>query len=379
MSTTHVPAAAAASDAKQLKNLRQVLKALDAALDRAADEPALPCDVAAARFIIFSDHHKGARNHADDFRKCERAYNAALAYYFERGYSLIELGDVEELWEERPRPVLKTYRHTLELTAAFHAAGRYHRVFGNHDDLWSFEGKVESLLGPLFPGLAVRESIRLNVQDGDRHLGIIFLVHGHQGTTASDKLGAFARLPVRYIWRPIQRLFKVSLNTPATDWRLREGHNRALYEWAARQSQLVLIAGHTHRPVFEAGTLAQELTAKLEAARTTVASDAPALAARLEWTRAQGDEVTGAEGTLPALRACYFNAGCCAYQDGDITGLEIANGAISLIRWPDDQERPLPQVLDQPIALHRLFAAAPEPASTVAESAREGHVPPMLG
>jgi hypothetical protein len=360
--STHAPAGL---DQKQLKNLRQVAQALDAAWQRATSEPALPCPVDGARFVIFSDQHKGARNHADDFRRSERAYNAALAWYFERGYTLVELGDVEELWEERPGPVLKAYRHTLDITAAFHAAGRYHRVFGNHDDLWSFPGKVDSMLGPIFPALRVRESIRLNVQDADRHLGTIFMLHGHQGTTASDKLGAFARFPVRYVWRPIQRLFKVSLNTPATDWRQREGHNRALYEWAVRQHQVVLIAGHTHRPVFVAGTLEQELTARLEAARTGTTTDTALLAARLEWARSQGLHETGPEGTLPPLDACYFNSGCCSYSDGDITGLEIADGAIRLVRWPDDQGQPLPQLLDAPMPLRRLFATPPADAPPV--------------
>ena len=31
---------------------------------------------------------------------------------------------------------------------------------------------------------------------------------------------------------------------------------------------------------------------------------------------------------------CYFNTGCCSFPDGDITGLEIADGMIRLVRWP---------------------------------------------
>ena len=72
--------------------------------DCAADEVVL--DVGAARLIIFSDHHKGARDGADDFQRCERAYNAALGYYYECGHELIGLGDVEELGECRPKHVM---------------------------------------------------------------------------------------------------------------------------------------------------------------------------------------------------------------------------------------------------------------------------------
>jgi len=46
-----------------------------------------------ARIIIFSDLHRGVRDSADDFLRCEKAYSAALGYYLEAGYTLIVLGD----------------------------------------------------------------------------------------------------------------------------------------------------------------------------------------------------------------------------------------------------------------------------------------------
>ena len=39
---------------------------------------------------------------------------------------------------------------------------------------------------------------------------------------------------------------------------------------------------------------------------------------------------TAAVGQAPA----YFNTGCCAFPDGDITGLELVDGRIRLVRWP---------------------------------------------
>ena len=29
----------------------------------------------------------------------------------------------------------------------------------------------------------------------------------------------------------------------------------------------------------------------------------------------------------------YFNSGCCCFDDGDITGIEIEDGSIRLIKW----------------------------------------------
>ena len=34
----------------------------------------------------------------------------------------------------------------------------------------------------------------------------------------------------------------------------------------------------------------------------------------------------------------YFNSGCCCFDDGDITGIEVADGCIRLIRWKDKRD-----------------------------------------
>ena len=35
----------------------------------------------------------------------------------------------------------------------------------------------------------------------------------------------------------------------------------------------------------------------------------------------------------------YFNTGCCCFSDGDITGIEIADGFIPLIKWSETKGR----------------------------------------
>jgi len=42
---------------------------------------------------------------------------------------------------------------------------------------------------------------------------------------------------------------------------------------------------------------------------------------------------------------CYFNTGCCSFGDGDVTGLEISEGKIRLVRWLDDEGQPRPKLL----------------------------------
>ncbi len=50
----------------------------------------------------------------------------------------------------------------------------------------------------------------------------------------------------------------------------------------------------------------------------------------------------------------YFNSGCCCLTDGDMTGIEIADGFIRLIKWTSLPEGPQRQVLEER-ELYQLF------------------------
>ena len=313
-------------------------------------------NLATDSYVIFSDLHRGARNRADDFRHTERAYNAAMAYYFKMGHSLIVLGDIEELWEERPVSVLGAYPHTFELEARFHQAGRYLRVWGNHDDEWQYAHRVDRVLKPIYGGdkpVQAYESLRFRVIDGPDELGVLFLVHGHQGDVKSDRMSSLSKLAVRYVWHSVQRLTGISLNTPAQSWNLREKYNIAMYTWAEKKQKLVLIAGHTHRPVFKSQSHEVQIKKELEGLEKE-AGDHPTpeqiekmaeLLAELEWVMAQEQQQPGSEPTAEMRKPCYFNTGCGSFSDGDITGIEIAQGKIPLLRWPDKEKKPKPHVL----------------------------------
>ena len=357
----------------ETKTQIRVASALDAAFERALsweqekENESMRLDLKSAKYIIFSDHHKGNRNGADDFRVSERAYNAALAYYYNLGYTLVVMGDVEELWEERPQSVLKSYSHTLALEGKFHQEGRYIRFWGNHDDDWSHPDLVRRLLVPALRGgdLAVHESLIMHVMDGETELGRIFLTHGHQGTVESDVIAPISKFFVRYFWRPLQRIIKYSLNTPAKDFQLRHAHDSAMYAWSKNQEKIILIAGHTHRPVFKSESHETTMRKQLEENEAKLARNPnkkdlqkknAELAAELEWILAQNK---GAPADLPVVeleKPSYFNTGCCAFSDGDVTGLEISDGKIRLVRWPDDSDAPKPKELVSE-SLKKIFAA----------------------
>jgi hypothetical protein len=350
---------------------KAVSAALDEAFQRALEqeqtEGEMVLDIHNARFIIFSDHHKGNRDGADDFRLCERAYNAALAYYDRLQYTLLLMGDVEELWEEWPETVLKAYPHTLELEGKFHQAGRYLRFWGNHDDAWSHADLVEQQLVPALGGgpLKVREMVIFHVRDGEEELGRLFLVHGHQGTLDSDRIAPISKFLVRYIWRPIQRLIKVSFNSPAKDFELRHVHDTALYLWSQTQEKVVLIAGHTHRPIFRSEPHEEVIRKSLKEAEekflthpnnSRLQQQTAELAAQLEWTLAQNLLSPTELPMIEFKKPSYFNTGCCSFLDGDVTGLEFSDGEIRLVRWPDDEDLPKPKVLAR-AKLRDVFAA----------------------
>lgn len=72
-------------------------KRLDQAFENA---PVLPLDDN-HKYVVFSDCHRGSGNNNDNFIKNEHLYLAALRHYNRMQYTYVELGDGDELWENR--------------------------------------------------------------------------------------------------------------------------------------------------------------------------------------------------------------------------------------------------------------------------------------
>jgi predicted phosphodiesterase len=343
-------------------------------LQRAYDEAQAnirELDIHRDKFILFSDLHRGAKNGADDFLPCEAAYCAALAYYFEMGYTLCVMGDAEELWEEYPEDVLRTNDASFFAEKLFHENGRYLRLWGNHDEIWGEPSYVKKDLQRVYGNtpLQVHGSILLKIMDDENVLGEILLVHGHQGTQNEGNT-RIAKWFLHNIWRPLQRLTRFSCNTPATDWRIRDDRDKIIYNWTSMHPGLVLIAGHTHTPVYASRSHRLRLIENLSAARERLAQldsteeslhaqemeKVARLSAELEWCeRKMSTNERKASPPLENPKPCYFNTGCCCFFDGDITGIEIADGEIRLIRWPDDNGWPIGKILQAPVTLEAIF------------------------
>ncbi len=282
----------------------------------------LDIDPTTDKFIIFSDQHKGNKSWADDFNSSEANYLGALEHYHKEGYHFINLGDSEELWKFKVPDILPANEKSLAAECAFHP-DRYTKTFGNHDIIWKDKFAVAFHLKKYFaPAPVIYEGVILKMAGLQVPLNVL-LTHGHQGDLMSDN-NSVSTWIVAHIWMPLQRFLRINVNSASKDFSLRNFHNRMMYEWSSERSNLLLITGHTHSPVFAAGRYYNHPNNKIE---TFVENE--------------------------AIKPVYFNTGCCCFDDGDITGIEIADGFIRLVKWFDEDQLAKRKVLEE-ITLQEL-------------------------
>ncbi|SNR55452.1 metallophosphoesterase [Lutibacter flavus] len=251
----------------------------------------LNCD---SKFIIFSDCHRGDNSYTDDFTHNGTIYYHALRDYFNDDFTYIELGDGIELWENSDfNEIFKAHKNNFLLLREFHLKNRLHMLWGNHDMVLRKDKKVAKLLGSYFDeinstkkdllkGLTYNEGIILDVEGFDKN---IFLIHGHQADFFNYVLWKWSRFLVQFLWKPLQIIGIKDPTSPAKNYKELIKVERRLKKWILANNNQMIIAGHTHRPRFP-----------------------------------EPNE-------LP-----YFNDGSCVHPQS-ITGIEIADMQISLIKW----------------------------------------------
>jgi hypothetical protein len=104
-----------------------------------------------------------------------------------------------------------------------------------------------------------------------------------------------------------------------------------MYEWSAAQQDIVLITGHTHQPVFNSLTHLERLYLNMEEAIQK--KDEVGMAKIKKEIPRRKKEYDYVNSSFRTMKPSYFNSGCCCFEDGTITGLEIADGSIRLVRW----------------------------------------------
>ncbi|HOQ15787.1 MAG TPA: metallophosphoesterase family protein [Defluviitaleaceae bacterium] len=246
-----------------------------------------------SKIIIMSDCHRGDGSWADDFARNQHIYFYALSYYFNKGYTYIELGDGDELWENSDMTeIVQTHSHVFWLLSKFYREGRLYCIYGNHDivkrsekfvekKLWEYYDEAQKRHVPLFKNIKFHEGLILKHKITGKK---IFLLHGHQGDLLNDQLWFLARFLVRYFWRPLNVFGIRNPTRTAKNYYKKIAVRKRLTKWVEKEKH-ILIAGHNHKPSFP------EL------------SESP-----------------------------YFNDGSCVHPRC-ITGIEIIDGYIMLIKW----------------------------------------------
>lgn len=245
-----------------------------------------------SRYILLSDCHRGTGDTNDNFLKNEFLYLAALEYYFKREFTYIELGDGDELWENRSvRQIKEVHRQSFEMLAKYYAEGRLYAIYGNHDMVKKKSRFAEKHFHtyfcdqamrefPLCPGITFYSGIILEDQKKNRD---IYLTHGHQADPLNSTFWKLSRFLVRYMWKPLEHIGVSDPTSAAKNNTKKKKSEKILADWAAERNHL-LISGHTHHPMI--GTKASP----------------------------------------------YFNTGSCIHPGG-ITGIEIENRCMTLVKW----------------------------------------------
>lgn len=249
------------------------------------------------KIVLFSDCHRGIGNANDNFLKNQELYFAALKYYYKGGFTYIELGDGEELWENRSfEAIREIHDNVYRLLSCFRDRGRLYMICGNHD--FVMKDCVEF---PHDTGLILKICEEKDMKDAQSKM--LYLTHGHQADALNSTFRKLSRFLVRYLWKPLELRGVLDPTSAAKNYRRRTTSEKRLSRWANKKN-VYLVAGHTHRPVL-------------------------------------GDKKTR-----------YFNAGSCVHPGG-ITCLEVEGGKIRLIKWHADT-RP-----DRSLYVERSLLAGP--------------------
>ncbi|WP_206460827.1 metallophosphoesterase family protein [Anaerovorax sp. IOR16] len=246
-----------------------------------------------SRFVFFSDVHRGDDSLSDEFGRNRHIYEHALDHYYRHGYTYIEVGDGDELWEHpNYEHILTAHRSTFDLLKKYFDDGRLLILYGNHNIqlkdpnyvkknlYYTYDEQSDEMI-PLFPGISIHEALILKHRVTNQE---IFVVHGNQGDMLNDQFWWISRFMVQYIWRFLHLVGVNYAASPAKNRYKRHKVEINYNKWNERHG-IMLICGHTHRPKFP----------------------------------------------KPGEPA-YFNTGCCMHPRG-ITCLELTDGVISYVSW----------------------------------------------
>lgn len=246
-----------------------------------------------SKYIFFSDSHRGDDSASDEFTRNQNVLLHALEYYCNQGYTYVEVGDGDELWEYSDfKSIRLAHSDIFVAMKHFFDEDRLILLYGNHNiylksksfvkrNYYRFYDEFTQETHELLPGVVPREALLLRYRETGQE---ILVLHGHQGDLMNDQLWSVSMLLMRYFWRFMHVVGFQNPTSPAKNLYKRTKIEVKYKRWIETEQKMI-ICGHTHRPKFS--------------------------------------EI----GELP-----YFNTGCCIHTKG-ITGIEISGGQIMLVNW----------------------------------------------
>jgi len=246
-----------------------------------------------SKFIFFSDCHRGDASLSDEFSRNQNLFIHALDYYYHRGFTYIEVGDGDELWEHhRFRHIKKAHYDVFKRIKRFFDDDRLYILYGNHNiylknpdyvkkHYFHYYDDCNEETYEFLEGLEPLEALVLKSQESGQEF---FVVHGHQGDLVNDQLWFFSMLSLKYFWRFLHAFGIRNPASPVKNAHKRHKIERNYSKWIQKHRH-GLICGHTHR---------------------------------VKYPRTRD---------LP-----YFNTGSCIYP-ARITGLEMINATLQMVQW----------------------------------------------
>lgn len=212
------------------------------------------------RYVIISDCHRGCGTSNDNFLKNQNLFFAALEHYYREGFTYLELGDGDELWENRSmKQIIEIHSSSFWLLSHFYQEHRLYMLYGNHDmvkrspafsgsNCSSYYCSDSRTYHPLLPDIRFHEGVILeNAKEGPD----LYLTHGHQADALNSTFWRLSRFLVRYVWKPLEHIGLLDPTSAARNNTKKDSVEQRLSNWALRQGCL-LITGHTHRPSLDA-------------------------------------------------------------------------------------------------------------------------------
>ncbi|KAF0227659.1 MAG: hypothetical protein FD179_97 [Erysipelotrichaceae bacterium] len=245
-----------------------------------------------SKIVFMSDCHRGNGSSSDEFSRNQNAFVYALYHYLDLGYTYVEAGDGDELWEYKFKDIKLAHEDAFSVMRLFHKNNRLIMMIGNHNifmnnqdyvtkNLFTSYDKYSETVHELLNHVKPIEALVLKVKETGQE---IFVVHGHQGDFNNDQNWFMSMLSLRYFWRFMHAFGFHNPASPVRNVQRRHKIEKNYNKWIEKH-QMMLICGHTHRYKYP------KLT------------------------------------ELP-----YFNTGCCIYPTS-LTAIEIENGEIMLVQW----------------------------------------------